>query len=46
MLMTESTASILVLHSIEVVPFTHKSCYPVAKGSISPIHLYQGDEAG
>jgi hypothetical protein len=30
--MTASTASIPVLHSAEVVPFTHKSCHPVAKG--------------
>jgi hypothetical protein len=44
--MTVSTTSIPVLHSVEVVPFTHKSCYPVAKGSRSPIHLYRGDEAG
>jgi hypothetical protein len=46
MLMTMSSASIPVLHSAEVVPFTHKSCHPVAKGSRSPIHLYQGDKAG
>jgi hypothetical protein len=26
--------------------FTHKPCYPFSKGSRSPIHLYQGDEAG
>jgi hypothetical protein len=25
--------------------FTHKSCYPFAKGSRLPIHLYRGDEA-
>ena len=31
-LMTVSTASIPVLHSTEVVPCTHKSCYPSAKG--------------
>jgi hypothetical protein len=30
--MTASTASITVLHSAEVVPYTHKSCYPSAKG--------------
>jgi hypothetical protein len=40
--MTASTASIPVLHSAEVVPFTHKSCYPSAKGSRLPIHLYLG----
>jgi hypothetical protein len=34
--MTASTASIPVLHSAEVAPFTHKSCHPVAKGSRSP----------
>jgi hypothetical protein len=43
--MTASMASIPVLHSAEVVPFTNKSCHPVAKGSRSPIHLYQEDEA-
>jgi hypothetical protein len=43
--MTASPASILVLHSTEDVPFTHKSCHPVAKESRSPIHLYLGDEA-
>jgi hypothetical protein len=31
--MTASTASIPVLHSAEVVPYTDKSCYPSAKGS-------------
>jgi hypothetical protein len=46
LLMTASMASIPVLHSTEVVPFTHKSCHPVAKGSKSLIHLYRGDEAG
>jgi hypothetical protein len=34
--MTVSTTSILVLHSAEVVPCTHKSCYPSAKGSRLP----------
>jgi hypothetical protein len=34
--MTASTASIPVLHSVEVVPFTHKSCYPFATGLIGP----------
>jgi hypothetical protein len=34
--MTMSMASIPVLHSAEVVPFTHKSCYPSAKGSRLP----------
>jgi hypothetical protein len=28
--MTASTASIPVLHFAQVVPFTHKSCYPFA----------------
>jgi hypothetical protein len=45
-LMIGSTADIPVLYSAEVVPFTHKSCHPFAKGSRLPIHLYQGDEAG
>jgi hypothetical protein len=44
--MAASMASILVLHFVEVVPFTHKSCHSVAKESRSPIHLYRGDEAG
>jgi hypothetical protein len=44
--MTVNTTDIPVLHSIEVVPFTHKSCYPFAKGSRLSIHLYRGDEAG
>jgi hypothetical protein len=30
--MTVSSASIPVLHSAEVVLYTHKSCYPSAKG--------------
>jgi hypothetical protein len=34
--MTASTTSILVLHSIEVVSFTHKSCYPSAMGLYGP----------
>jgi hypothetical protein len=34
--MTASTASIPVLQSTEVVPCTHKSCYPSAKGSRLP----------
>jgi hypothetical protein len=34
--MTASTASIPVLHFVEVVPFTHKSCYPFATGTIGP----------
>jgi hypothetical protein len=46
LLMTVSSASIPVLHSTEVVSFTHKSCYPSAMGLYVPIHLYQGSEAG
>jgi hypothetical protein len=34
--MTASTASISVLHSAEVVPYTHKSCYPPAMGLYRP----------
>jgi hypothetical protein len=34
--MTASMASIPVLHSVEVVPYTHKSCYPFATGTIGP----------
>jgi hypothetical protein len=44
--MTASTTSIPVLHSAEVVLFTHKSCYPFATGLIGPIHIYQGSKAG
>jgi hypothetical protein len=44
-LLIVSTTDIPVLHSAEVVPFTHKSCYPFAKGSQLPIHLCQGDKA-
>jgi hypothetical protein len=29
--MTMSLASILVLHSADVVPYTHKSCYPSSR---------------
>jgi hypothetical protein len=39
--MTVSSASILVSHSAEVVPFTHKSCFLSATGLYGPIHLYQ-----
>jgi hypothetical protein len=35
-LITASTASIPVLHSPEVVPFTHKSCYSSATGLYRP----------
>jgi hypothetical protein len=31
--MTVGMASIPVLHSADVVPYTHKSCYPSVKGS-------------
>ena len=34
--MTASTASIPILHSTEVVPFTHKSCYPSVTGLYGP----------
>jgi hypothetical protein len=37
--MTASTTSISVLHSAEVVPCTHKSCYPSAKGSLLELAL-------
>jgi hypothetical protein len=35
--MINNTDSIPVLHSIEVVPFTHKSCYPSATGLYGPL---------
>jgi hypothetical protein len=41
--MTVSTASIPVLHSAEVVPCTHKSCYPSAKRR--PISYTSTEEA-
>jgi hypothetical protein len=34
--MTVSTAGIPVLHTAEVVPFTHKLCYPFATGLYGP----------
>jgi hypothetical protein len=34
--MTMRSASIPVLHSAEVVPCTHKSCYPSATGLYGP----------
>jgi hypothetical protein len=34
--MTASMTSIPVLHSVEVVPFTHKSCYPSVTGLYGP----------
>jgi hypothetical protein len=34
--MTVSTASIPVLHSEEVVPYTHKSCIPCRQGLQDP----------
>jgi hypothetical protein len=34
--MTVSSASIPVLHSTEVVPCTHKSCYPSVTGLYGP----------
>jgi hypothetical protein len=34
--MTASTASIPVLHFAEVVPCTHKSCYPSSMGLYGP----------
>jgi hypothetical protein len=34
-----SSASIPVLHSAEVVPYNHKSCYPSAKGSKALINI-------
>jgi hypothetical protein len=34
--MTASTTSIPVLHFADVVPCTHKSCYPSATGLVGP----------
>jgi hypothetical protein len=34
--MTASTADILVLHSAEIAPFTHKSCILSSQGYLDP----------
>jgi hypothetical protein len=34
--MTASMASIPVLHSTEIVPYAHKSCYPSVTGLYGP----------
>jgi hypothetical protein len=44
--MIASMTDIPVLHSLEIVPFTHKACNLFAKKSRLPIYLYQGDEVG
>jgi hypothetical protein len=45
-LMIVSTADIPVLHSAEVAHLYPQVCYPSAKGSQLPIHLYQESETG
>jgi hypothetical protein len=46
MLMTVSTASIPVLHSVEVTQLYPQVMLPIFQGVMNPIHLYQGSEAG
>jgi hypothetical protein len=45
-LMTVSTADIPVLHSAEVVHLYPQVMLPIYQGIATPIHLYQGSEAG
>jgi hypothetical protein len=44
--MTMSTASILVLHSIEVVHLYPQVMLPIYQETANPIHLYGEGEAG
>jgi hypothetical protein len=44
--MTLSTADIPDLHSVEVVHFYPQVMLPIYQGIATPIHLYQGSEAG
>jgi hypothetical protein len=44
--MIASTASIPVLHSAEVVPFTTSHVTHLPRGCTGPIDLYQESEAG
>jgi hypothetical protein len=44
--MTVSTASILVLHSVEVAHLYPQVMLPISQGVMNLIHLYQGGEAG
>jgi hypothetical protein len=44
--MTVSMADIPVLHSIEVALLYPQVMLPICQGVATPIHLYQGSEAG
>jgi hypothetical protein len=44
--MTVSTTGIPVLHSTEVAHLYPQVMLPVCQGIATPIHLYQGSEAG
>jgi hypothetical protein len=44
--MTVSTASIPVLHSLEVAHLYPQVMLLIYQGVMNPIHLYQGGEAG
>jgi hypothetical protein len=44
--MTMRTASISVLHSAEVTHLYPQVMLPIYQGIATPIHLYQGSEAG
>jgi hypothetical protein len=46
LLMTVSTASILVLHSVEVAHHYPQAMLPICQEKANPIHLYRGGEAG
>jgi hypothetical protein len=44
--MTVSTADIIDLHSAEVAHLYEPVMLPICQGITTPIHLYQGSEAG
>jgi hypothetical protein len=46
LLMTVSTTSIPVLHSVEVRHLYPQVMLPICQGTTNPIHLYRGGEAG
>jgi hypothetical protein len=46
LLMTVSTASILVLHSAEIADLYPQVMLLICQGTANPIHLYRGGEAG
>jgi hypothetical protein len=46
LLMTVSTASIPILHSVEVAHLYPQVMLPICQETANPIHLYRGGEAG